>query len=62
MRASLALVAALLAFPALAQRQPATITTIPSATPQSFDVLDKTGAWVPLGSQYGRGFHTEQHA
>ena len=56
MRAPLALLAALLSTAALAQRQPASITTIPSTTPQSFDVLDKTGIWVPFGTTSGGVF------
>lgn len=44
------LAAAALASPAFAQtRQPAQITSIPSATPQQFDILDKTGTWIPFG-------------
>lgn len=29
-------------------RQPANLTTIPSSTPQEFDVLDNAGTWVPI--------------
>jgi hypothetical protein len=61
MRAPLAFLAALLSIgpipfgptTALAQRQPASITTIPSATPQGLDVLDKTGQWVPMSAFVG---------
>ena len=47
----LALLSLLLSTTALAQtRQPAQMTTTPTTTPQTFDVLDKTGAWVNLGT------------
>lgn len=50
MRAIVFLAAMLLALPTYGQtRQPAQITTLPSATPQPFDILDKTGFWVPFG-------------
>ena len=31
-------------------RQPAQITTLPATTPQEFDLLDKSGHWVPFGT------------
>ena len=40
-----------LASPALAQtRQPAQITTLPTTTPQEFDLLDNTGKWFPISA------------
>ena len=57
MRAPLALLAALLSTAALAQREPASITTIPSTTPQSFDVLDKTGISGSVRNDERRGLH-----
>jgi hypothetical protein len=57
MRAHLALLAALLSTTALAQtRQPANVSTIPSSTPQEFDILDNTGAWLPFGTASGGVF------
>ena len=32
------------------QRQPAQITTLPTTTPQEFDLLDNTGKWMPFGT------------
>ena len=32
------------------QRQPANVSTLPTTTPQTFDVLDKAGNWIPLGA------------
>ena len=44
-----ALLLALLAWPAQAQqRQPANVSTLPQSSPQEFDLLDKTGAWLPF--------------
>jgi hypothetical protein len=46
-----------ISLPALAQqRQPAQITTLPSTSPQEFDLLDKTGAWVPFGRTFNQQF------
>ena len=46
--------AVLAAWPALAQtRQPAQITTLPTTSPQEFDLLDNTGKWMPLGAASG---------
>ena len=58
MRPWLALVALLaLTIPVSAQtRQPAQITTTPTTTPQGFDLLDKTGKWMPLGTASGGAF------
>ena len=44
------LVALLLATAAQAQqRQPANVSTLPTTSPQEFDLLDKAGNWIPLG-------------
>ena len=49
--ALMGLLLALLASPALAQtRQPAQITTLPTTSPQEFDLLDNTGKWMPFGT------------
>ena len=49
MRPLLALLALLLAWPAQAQqRQPANVSTLPQSSPQEFDLLDNTGAWLPF--------------
>ena len=57
MRALPTLAACLLASTALAQtRQPAQITTTPSATPREYDLLDKAGNWTPFGSVSGGVF------
>lgn len=41
----------LLSSTAMAQtRQPAQITTLPTTSPQEFDLLDKTGKWMPFGA------------
>ena len=32
------------------QRQPAQITTLPTTSPQEFDLLDNTGKWMPFGT------------
>ena len=50
-RLLLAATALALVSPALAQtRQPAQVTTIPSANPQPVDVLDTSGAWATIGT------------
>lgn len=38
------------------QRQPANLSTLPTTSPQEFDLLDNTGAWVPFGSASGGVF------
>jgi hypothetical protein len=46
--------AVLMASPVLAQtRQPAQITTLPTTSPQEFDLLDSTGKWLPLNTGAG---------
>ena len=58
MRTLLALFATLLVTAAQAQqRQPANVSTLPTSAPQEFDLLDKTGAWVPFG-QVDSASHT----
>lgn len=32
------------------QRQPANVSTLPTTSPQEFDLLDKTGKWLPFGT------------
>ena len=32
------------------QHQPASVSTIQTSNPQEFDLLDKTGAWAPIGT------------
>jgi hypothetical protein len=57
MRAVVAIIFALLSSSALAQsRQPAQITTLPTTSPQEFDLLDKTGKWMPFGTASGGVF------
>ena len=54
MKALAFLAFALIASPVLAQtRQPAQITTLPTTSPQEFDLLDKTGKWLPLNAASG---------
>jgi hypothetical protein len=54
---ALAFLALLLATAAQAQqRQPANVSTLPQSSPQEFDLLDKTGAWVPFGTAAGGAF------
>ena len=38
------------------QRQPAQITTLPTTSPQEFDLLDNTGKWLPFGTGSGGMF------
>ena len=38
------------------QRQPAQMTTLPTTTPQEFDLLDSTGKWLPFGTANGGVF------
>jgi hypothetical protein len=41
--------------PALAQRQSVPVTTVPTVTPQEYDVTDKNGNFVPLATGAGNG-------
>jgi hypothetical protein len=54
--AFLAFVSAIaLGSPAWAQRQSVPVTTIPTVTPQEYDVTDKNGNFVPLATGAGNG-------